>query len=551
MFLFNFLLYIYITYKKFFSIIFFFFLFFLGYCIFINWKNIYFFFFIKNNFFSFFFDTFSMYFFFLLLYVRRIIIIYSFWYITNEPHQKSFIFYIFFFIFFIFILTNSGNLLLLLVRWERVRVISFFLIRWWFGRSEATICSSQAIYYNRFGDFFFILSILFISLRPFFILNSNTINNFIFFFISIAIISKSSQIFMHPWLPNAIERPTPVSSLLHSSTIVVARVYLLIRLQRISPLLFVCLPPILRRITILFIRICSSFQTDIKKIIAYSTSSQLRFIIFTVFYISSYIRFFLIFTHAFFKSLLFLVSRLLIHSDNDDQENTRINSRSTSSLSIYAFIISAMSLIRIPFFSRFFSKDLILENIWSGVTNILIILIFILRCIFTAIYSISLILVKLSFNKNKLISIEKINKIFFWIPIILVGRVFYRNFFFFFFDIWNELILNIKIFYIPVFILIIRFFFFFFIKKNIDARVYKFTFFYNPLIHSFFSKTWLLFSYNFLLLDYFFFEYLIFFKKINIFFINKLQVVKRFKIIIFLRLLIIILIIFLIYVKIN
>lgn len=537
MFFFNFFFTIYFTFSKKISLIFFLIRLFFSLRYLIFFKNFIFFFFLADNNLCLFFDNYSVFFFFLLIFVRGIIIFYSWWYILHEPKKNIFFFYILLFIIFIFMLTNSRSMIITLVRWEGVRIISFFLIGWWYGRSEATICASQAIFYNRVRDFFFLLSILIFFIRPFFLKKNSGLNELFFFFLCFAIIAKSSQMFIHSWLPNAIEGPTPVSSLLHSSTIVVARVFLLIRLNYISPIRLILTPPLLRRLTILYIGISGCFQKDVKKIIAYSTSSQLRFIIFTVFYISESFGFFLIFTHSFFKSLLFLVSRVLIHSDLDDQENTHINSRLTSPLSVLAFILSSFSLIRIPFFSRFFSKHLILENIWSRVFNITIVLIFISRCIFTVIYSLNIIIVFLNYNKAKIVSIEQFNIFFFWIPSILFRRVFFRKIFFFIFFFFEELYLNLRLFFIPLIILILRRRFFFWKKKIMEGGLIKYTFFYNPLVHSFISKLWLLWRKKFFFLDYFLFEYLFSIKKIIIFFFKIINSIKRIKILIFLSLL--------------
>ena len=546
MFFLNFFFTIFLTFSKKLALIFFFIRFFFTLRYLIFFKNLFFFFNIADNNLCFFFDNYSIFFFFLLVFVRRIIIFYSWWYIIHEPKKNVFFFYIMLFIFFIFLLTNSRSMLITLVRWERVGIMSFFLIGWWFRRSEATICASQAMFYNRIRDFFFLVSILILFMGPLFLKNKYSLNEIFFFFLCFAIIAKSSQIFIHPWLPNAIERPTPVSSLLHSSTIVVARVFLLIRLNNISPTGFIFTPPLLGRLTMLFIGISGCFQKDIKKIIAYSTSSQLRFIIFTVFFISESFGFFLIFTHSFFKSLLFLVSRVLIHSDLDDQENFYLNSRLTSPICILAFILSSFSLMRIPFFSRFFSKHLILENIWSRVLNISIILVFIFRCIFTVIYSLNIIVVFLNYNKSKIISIEQIKNFFIWIPSILIRRVFFRKVFFFIFFFIEELYLNLILFFIPLFILIFRLRVFFW-KKKIERGVIKYTFFYNPLLHSITSRLWLLRRKKFFYLDYFFFEYLLSIKKIIFYFFKIINSVKRIKILIILSLLFVLYIILNIY----
>ena len=422
----------------------------------------------------------------------------------------------FLFIFFIFILITAQNLILLFIRWERVRLISFFLIRWWYRRSEATLIASQAMFYNRLRDFCFLVLIINTFCDVFFYSSSFNINNFNFFFLIIRVFTKSSQFFFHPWLPNAIEGPTPVSSLLHSSTIVVSRVYLLLRVNYFSP--FYNLLPVVGRLTILFIRICSAYQSDIKKVIAYSTSSQLGFIIFTIFFISSKHRFFLLFIHAFFKSVLFLVSRLFIHRNNDKQSINQIYIvKTSSSLSNFIFTISAFSLIRLPFLSGFFSKDIIIENLWSSVFNSFIIIVFFVGCIFTVIYSLLLVFIYKFFLSVKNIRQEYISKYMIWLPILFFRAVFFRFFFnsFFFIDEFHFFYI---FYFAPVYILFLGRVFFFFLKKNFWRRFRKHAFFYSPLTHSILSKGLININTYVIILDYFFFENIYFFFK-NIYYI--------------------------------
>ena len=535
---FNFIINLVLVYKN--KLLFFFFILYLfvGFFFFIFYKNYSFFFLFYNSNFYFTFDIISSFFFFLLIIIRRFIIQYSFWYINIEPRKGVFIINIIIFIFFIFILTSARNVLMLVLRWERVGIMSFFLIRWWFRRREATICASQAIYYNRLGDFCILIFILLINIRFFFLKNTNTIYNTIFLLVCISIIAKSSQILFHSWLPNAIEGPTPVSSLLHSSTIVVARVFLLIRLHRYISNNISILPPILRGLTILFIRICSSYQSDIKKIIAYSTSSQLRFIIFTVFYVSPQIRFFLLTTHSFFKSILFLRSRLLIHNNNNEQNILRLNSIERNKRVMFSFYISSLSLIRMPYFSRFFSKDIIIENIWRNVINLYIIIVFFWGCVFTVVYSMNLInSIRFCIN-TKLISSEKFAIELIWLPFITLRGIFFRRSMFFFFLNYEELFFFKYLIYFPIIIIIIRSIFYFLIKNFLYSIIFKYVFFFNPIIHSIISGNWLYSSLHFFLLDYFLFEYIILFAKYLYKIIKNLSLLKRYKNIIILIILI-------------
>nr|CAX68863.1 NADH dehydrogenase subunit 5 [Diplosoma listerianum] len=477
-----------------------------------KYKTCYFFF--KLGFLNLFFmfDFYSMIFFFLLIYIGGMIILYSNWYMITEKGKNIFIAYMCLFIFFMFILTTTQNLILLFIGWEGVGVMSFFLIGWWYGRSEATMNASQAMFYNRLGDFCFLVLIINTFCDSFFFSSNIILSNINFFFIMLAVFAKSSQFFFHPWLPNAMEGPTPVSSLLHSSTMVVAGVYLLLRVNLLSPLHFSL--PIIGGLTMLFMGISSVYQSDIKKVIAYSTSSQLGFMIFTIFFVSGNMGFFLLFTHAFFKSLLFLVSGLFIHGNNNNQsmQNMYMIKRS-SSLGSFIFSISAFSLMGLPFLSGFFSKDMIIENLWSSVFNSFIILLFVFGCIFTVIYSLLLVNFSFGMMTRKNIGQEIFNFLFMWMPMLFFGAVFFGFFFSYNFSLFGEFYFLLVFYYVPVMVLFLGGVFFFFFKKILWGGYGKYTFFYSPLMHSLLSKSLTKMNSYVILLDYFFFENIYFFLK--------------------------------------
>lgn len=315
-------------------------------------------------------------------------------YIGEEPRFSKFIFFIVLFITFIFCLTSCTNLMFILLRWERVRILSFLLISWWPRRSEASTSALQAVMYNRVRDFRLYIAILVI-----FILGRQQEFNFRVFNIVISlrllvrIVAKSAQFLFHPWLPNAIEGPTPVSSLLHSSTIVIARVFLLIRVTDTIRLFITELVFLIRSLTIVYRSVCALFQSDIKKTIAYSTTSQLRFMIATLGIGIAILAFIHLCLHAFFKSVIFMSSRYIIHDSANNQDYRRIGKNIINAkIATVSMTIRSLSLARFPFFAGFASKDLILENLIRRVLNRICILLIFFSCILTVRYSTRLIL---------------------------------------------------------------------------------------------------------------------------------------------------------------
>merc|ERR1712002_899382 len=207
------------------------------------------------------------------------------------------------------------------------------------------------------------------------------------------IVAKSAQFLFHPWLPNAIERPTPVSSLLHSSTIVIARVFLLIRTTENISLFILSAVFLIGSLTMVYGSLCRLFQSDIKKTIAYSTTSQLRFIISTLGIRLPLIAFIHLSLHAFFKSVIFMSSGYIIHDNANNQDYRRIRkSILNAKVARVSIIIRSLSLYGFPFFAGFASKDLILENLMRRVLNRMCVILVFFSCILTVRYSSRLVL---------------------------------------------------------------------------------------------------------------------------------------------------------------
>nr|YP_010191965.1 NADH dehydrogenase subunit 5 [Thyonella gemmata]QZM06634.1 NADH dehydrogenase subunit 5 [Thyonella gemmata] len=367
------------------------------------------------------------------------IIEFSIYYMENDPLSTNFFRLLIIFLLNMLILTSSNNLFLFFIGWEGVGFLSFLLIGWWFTRNEANTSALQAIIYNRIGDIgiiIFISSILIIS-NGWNITNLSFINNsnpnwinILLFSTLIAAIGKSAQFSLHPWLPAAMEGPTPVSALLHSSTMVVAGVFLLIRVSNFTNnphFLITC--SIIGALTSIFAATSAFRQHDIKKIIAYSTTSQLGLMILAIGIGFPNIALFHICTHAFFKAMLFLCSGSIIHSHNNEQDLRKIsNTNESLPITSACLTLGSIALMGIPFLSGFFSKDLILESMINTPINIISFSLALSATFLTAAYSFRIITFCFlnNTNENSLNPINEENP-FLYLPItrLAIGTITY------------------------------------------------------------------------------------------------------------------------------
>nr|YP_010120068.1 NADH dehydrogenase subunit 5 [Amphioplus laevis]QRC36799.1 NADH dehydrogenase subunit 5 [Amphioplus laevis] len=343
-------------------------------------------------------DYYSIVFGAVALFVTWSIIEFSHYYMEGDPFKQAFFNTLILFLFFMLLLVTANNLFILFIGWEGVGILSFILIGWWFSRSDANSAALQAIIYNRIGDGGMILFII-LALLSF---NTWDLNEIIFFNtwngitkwallgIVVAAAGKSAQFSLHPWLPSAMEGPTPVSALLHSSTMVVAGVFLLVRC---SPLFsgnpwITNMIALLGALTALFAASAALCQYDIKKIVAYSTTSQLGLMVVAVGIGLPWLALFHICTHAFFKALLFLCSGSIIHSLGNEQDLRKMGGGgSILPITTSALTMGSLALCGVPFLAGFYSKDLILEASQYNISNSLSIILSLIATLMTALYS--------------------------------------------------------------------------------------------------------------------------------------------------------------------
>ena len=316
--------------------------------------------------------------------VSSLVHIYSVGYMSNDPHKARFMSYLSLFTFAMLTLVTSDNFIQLFFGWEGVGLCSYFLIGFWFKKPSANAAAIKAFLVNRVGDFGFALGIFLIfyifgtvnydevfqripeilDKKLFFIgINIDAVD-LICLLLFVGAMGKSAQIFLHTWLPDAMEGPTPVSALIHAATMVTAGVFLVVRCSPIYEYseLALSIITIVGMTTAFFAASVALVQSDIKKIIAYSTCSQLGYMFFAAGVGAYSVAMFHLFTHAFFKALLFLGSGAVIHSFKDEQDISKMGGVWKKLPYTYTLmIIGTLALTGFPFLSGFYSKDAIIE----------------------------------------------------------------------------------------------------------------------------------------------------------------------------------------------
>ena len=465
--------------------------------------------------------------------VSALVHIYSIGYMSHDPDKPRFMCYLSLFTFAMFTLVVSDNFLQLFFGWEGVGLCSYLLIGFWHKKNSANNAAIKAFIVNRIGDFGFAIGIFLIFIffgtlnyEEVFALAPNFADTEINFlglevnlitvtclFLFIGAMGKSAQFFLHTWLPDAMEGPTPVSALIHAATMVTAGVFLVVRCSPIFEYSQVALNfvAIVGMITALFAASVAIVQNDIKKIIAYSTCSQLGYMFFAAGVGAYHVAIFHLFTHSFFKALLFLGSGSVIHSLNDEQDVRNMGDLwKKMPVTWFAMVVGTLALTGFPFLSGFYSKDAIIEFAFLKGTNVGYFAagIGIMTAVLTALYSWRLIFKTFhgEFN-NKNLSKSEIHEsgLTITIPLLLlvVGSIFsgflfkeflighdYNNF-------WRDSILILEKFDhsgIPLWLLVITPFFvtilipvsfYLYIKKTnvLDGIVLKYKSLYNFLLN--------------------------------------------------------------------
>jgi len=374
-----------------------------------------------------------------VLIVSSLVHLYSIGYMSHDPHIQRFFSYLSLFTFMMIILVTANNYLLMFVGWEGVGVCSYLLVNFWFTRIAANQSSISAFLTNRVGDAFLTVGMFVIiwsfgnldystvfSLAPYF--NENIIT-IIGICLLIGAMAKSSQVGLHVWLPMAMEGPTPVSALIHAATMVTAGVYLLMRssplIEYSSTVLILCLW--LGAITTVFSSLIGLFQQDIKKVIAYSTMSQLGMMVIAVGLSCYNIALFHLVNHAFYKALLFLGAGSVIHSVADNQDFRKYGGlRPFLPLTYSVMLIASLSLVAIPFMTGFYSKDFILESAYGQFyfSSTVIYFIATIGAMFTTLYSVKVLYLTFLTNPNgPLVSYKQAHEgdIFMSLPLIILA----------------------------------------------------------------------------------------------------------------------------------
>ena len=445
-------------------------------------------------------DRISIYFIFLVRLISGRVIIFRTRYMRSEKFFSRFIILVFFFIMSIYLLILSPNLIRLLLGWDGLGVTSYLLVIF-YQRNKSYNAGILTAITNRLGDVGLLISIslmLYLGNWNYIFINSfsSIFSNLMIFLIIISACTKSAQIPFSAWLPAAIAAPTPVSALVHSSTLVTAGVYLLIRINLIIieiNIRYILL--LIGIITIIIAGFTAIIEIDIKKIIALSTLRQLGIMILILGIGNPILSFFHLLSHAFFKAMLFICAGIIIHNMKDYQDIRKIGIRHNNlNYCISIIIVANIRLCGLPFLRGFYSKDLIIEILIIKGKNMFLFLFIIVGTILTVIYSCRLnFLVRINFLKSESLFFISENSIFiligiiFLLPFSIIGGILIS---------WNLINMN-KLIYLPIWIklsviIIITFsiliFYFIFIK----IFSYK-----NNIIIWYFRNIWFLpFSYN-------------------------------------------------------
>uniref|UniRef100_A0AAU6PCM0 NADH-ubiquinone oxidoreductase chain 5 n=1 Tax=Euseius sacchari TaxID=3061191 RepID=A0AAU6PCM0_9ACAR len=492
----------------------------------------------------FYFDYLSNIFLLIVSLISMTTFFYSKFYMDLDKNKNKFLFLTLIFVLSMNMVVLSYNFVLILVGWDCLGIISYFLVIH-YNSDNSDYSGITTVMTNRIGDIGMIFCIyLAICLGDynFYILSSLELSfGLFFFFICVSGFTKSAQFPFSVWLPLAMAAPTPISALVHSSTLVTAGVYLFIRFDYLFKLSnnLIMFFLILVGFTMLVASSGAFFELDVKKIIAYSTLSQISLMMMVVIMGNEIFSFFHILTHALFKALLFLCSGILIHGCFDNQDIRCYNFNLKLNLVVVSmFTICSMSLMGFPFLSGFYSKDLILEMVYILNYNVFFVVLLIFNTLITGAYSFRVIFYSMLMGKKNMALLyysdwENINKsLFILLPgVIFLGSLVYwmlmLKFDLLFMSIYLKLVNLILVFFCYLLFLLI--------KNNNYLLSYL-----NYFLSMFFMKSYQGFLLgkvfnNFLMMacySEYYMEYMLF-SKFNLFLKNFSMMVLMFKIFMF------------------
>lgn len=382
-------------------------------------------------------------------FISSLVHLYSIGYMAEDPHLPRFMSYLSLFTFFMLMLVTADNYVQMFLGWEGVGLASYLLINFWYTRIQANKAAMKAMIVNKIGDFGLSLGIalLFFCFQTFdfsiiFNLAPTVLNEkFIFFgletdkltlislLLFVGAVGKSAQIGLHTWLPDAMEGPTPVSALIHAATMVTAGVFVILRsspiLEYSNISLFII--SILGCLTAFMAATIGVVQNDLKKVIAYSTCSQLGYMIFACGLSNYTVSLFHLMNHAFFKALLFLSAGSVIHALADEQDMRKMGGLiKTIPVTYIMIVIGSLALMGFPFLTGFYSKDILLELAFGTYqfTGIFSYWLGTLSAFFTSFYSIRLIFLtflKTNNSTNSIISNSHESGAVMLIPLIILS----------------------------------------------------------------------------------------------------------------------------------
>nr|YP_011032073.1 NADH dehydrogenase subunit 5 [Carinata recurvata]WRH31303.1 NADH dehydrogenase subunit 5 [Carinata recurvata] len=447
------------------------------------------------------FDYISLIFMSVVLFISSMVILYSYNYMGGLSYSSiRFLFLVILFIVSMILMILSPNLISIMLGWDGLGLVSYCLVIYYMS-NNSYIAGMITCLTNRLGDVSLLICISWMMSYGswHFIFYKNYFDNYICMMMILSCFTKSAQIPFSSWLPAAMAAPTPVSSLVHSSTLVTAGVYLLIRFHNYiyynKILLF------LSMMTLIFSSVCANYEFDLKKIIALSTLSQLGLMMISLLLNMIDLSFFHLLTHAMFKSLLFLCSGIFIYYMNDNQDIRMMSSVCNSMpFTTSCFNISSMALCGIPFLSGFYSKDQIIESYLLEDMNSYMFYIMYLSLGLTSSYSIRLFYYSMIMN-NKLLSLTLMVDTMNFMKL----SIYFLTLFSVFFGCMQMWMINLdlEVVMVPLYIKLISLVMVL-LGFWTGLEMLSFSYLLSNNFYYFNSKMWFLFSHSFFLYNYFY-----------------------------------------------